>query len=208
MLAIDRLIMHFDQGLRTLFAPARTVRGMPGEDLPEPALTEDERHLAGALMRVNHAGEVCAQALYQGQAMTAREPRIQTALEKAAWDETEHLAWCERRIAALGGRKSVLNPLWYGASLAVGAAAGALGDQWNLGFLAETERQVERHLERHLARLPREDAKSQAVLQQMKLDERGHADTARALGGAPLPLPVTLAMKLGSKVMTKTAFWV
>ncbi|MDA8093502.1 MAG: 2-polyprenyl-3-methyl-6-methoxy-1,4-benzoquinone monooxygenase [Betaproteobacteria bacterium] len=208
MLDLDRIIMHFDQGLRTLFAPARTLRGVPGDELPEHPLSEEERHLAGALMRVNHAGEVCAQALYQGQAMTAREPRIQTALEQAAWEETEHLAWCERRIEALGGRKSALNPLWYGASLAVGAAAGALGDKWNLGFLAETERQVERHLDRHLARLPREDAKSQAVLQQMRLDERGHADTARSLGGADLPLPVKLVMKLTSKVMTKTAFWV
>ena len=208
MLNLDRLIINFDKGLRTLFAPAPTVRPVPGAALPDAALSESEKKLAGALMRVNHTGEICAQALYQGQAMTARQPEVQQALEQAAWEETEHLAWCEQRIAELGTHKSLLNPLWYTGSLAIGALAGALGDKWNLGFLAETENQVGRHLEGHLQRLPSQDAKSRAILEQMKTDEAQHATTALQHGGAPLPAPVKLAMQLNSKVMTSLAYWV
>ena len=159
-------------------------------------------------MRVNHSGEVCAQALYQGQALTARNPDVKTALEQAAWEETEHLNWTETRIAELGGRTSLLNPLWYTGSLALGALAGSLGDKWNLGFLAETERQVEQHLDSHLGRLPQQDEKSRAILEQMKSDEIQHATTALEHGGAELPLPVKTAMKLSSKIMTSTTYWV
>ncbi|MEW6313081.1 MAG: 2-polyprenyl-3-methyl-6-methoxy-1,4-benzoquinone monooxygenase [Pseudomonadota bacterium] len=205
---IDQFIIHFDRALRTLATPAQTLRAMPGGDLPEADLSDAEKREAAALMRVNHSGEICAQALYEGQSITARDPVVQKALVQAAWEETEHLAWTERRIAELGGRKSLLNPLWYGGSLAIGAMAGALGDKWNLGFLAETERQVERHLDGHLQRLPAQDAKSRVVLEQMKEDEIHHATTAIDHGGAELPAPVKLAMKLASRVMTRTAYWV
>ena len=208
MLNLDRLIINVDKGLRTLFAPAPTVRPVPGSGLPDAALSESEKKLAGALMRVNHTGEICAQALYQGQAMTARQPEVQQALEQAAWEETEHLAWCEQRISELGTHKSLLNPFWYTGSLAIGALAGALGDKWNLGFLAETENQVGRHLEGHLQRLPSQDAKSRAILEQMKTDEAQHATTALQHGGVPLPAPVKLVMQLNSKIMTKLAYWV
>lgn len=208
MMNLDQLIINFDKGLRTLFAPAQTMRPLPGRELPEAALSETEKRLAGALMRINHSGEICAQALYQGQALTARNPEVQAALQQAANEETEHLNWCESRIHELGTHKSFLNPLWYTGSLALGALAGAIGDKWNLGFLAETENQVGKHLEGHLQKLPAQDEKSRAVLQQMKTDEARHATTALEHGGAELPAPVKLAMKLSSKVMTKTAFWV
>ncbi len=206
MLRIDDLIIGFDKGLRTLFAPARSTRPVPGETLPDADLDAAQRSLAAALMRVNHSGEICAQALYQGQALTARDSVARAALEAAAQEETEHLAWTEKRIAELGGRKSLLNPLWYAGSFAIGAAAGALGDKWNLGFLAETERQVERHLEGHLARLPETDRKSRAIVEQMCADEARHARTARQHGGAELPAPVKAAMQASSKVMTGTSF--
>jgi 3-demethoxyubiquinol 3-hydroxylase len=206
MLRIDDLIIGFDKGLRTLFAPARSTRPVPGETLPDADLDDAQRSLAAALMRVNHSGEICAQALYQGQALTARDSGARAALEAAAQEETEHLAWTEKRIAELGGRKSLLNPLWYAGSFAIGAAAGALGDKWNLGFLAETERQVERHLESHLARLPETDRKSRAIVEQMCADEARHARTARQHGGAELPAPVKAAMQASSKVMTGTSF--
>ncbi len=205
---LDKLIIEFDKGLRTLLAPAQSARPLPGRDLSEPELAAaDKKHAAG-LMRVNHVGEVCAQALYQGQALTARDPAARTALDHAAREETEHLAWCESRIHALGGRKSLLNPLWYASSLALGMAAGALGDKWSLGFLAETERQVEAHLGGHLETLPEADAKSRAVVEQMQADEAHHAETAVAYGAQELPAPVKAAMKFASKVMTKTAYWV
>lgn len=202
----DDLIIGFDKGLRTLFAPARSTRPVPGEDLEDAGMSGTQRALAAALMRVNHTGEVCAQALYQGQAMTARDSNARAALEEAALEETEHLAWTEQRIAELGGRKSLLNPLFYAGSFAIGAAAGALGDRWNLGFLAETERQVVKHLEGHLARLPAEDHKSRAIVGQMRDDEARHATTALRHGGAELPAPVKAAMQASSKVMTGGAF--
>jgi ubiquinone biosynthesis monooxygenase Coq7 len=205
---IDRFIIGFDRALRTLLTPAQTLRAMPGTELPEVELDDSEKRESSALMRVNHVGEICAQALYQGQALTARNREVQHTLEQAAREETEHLAWTERRIAELSGRKSLLNPLWYGGSFAIGAFAGMLGDKWNLGFLAETERQVEAHLGGHLKRLPHHDQKSRAIVAQMQIDEAGHATTAVAHGGVDLPVPVKLAMKLGSKVMTQTAYWV
>jgi len=206
MMKIDDLIVEFDKGLRTLLAPARTVRPLPGKSLAEADMGEEEKRLAAALMRVNHSGEICAQALYQGQALTARKPEIQQALKDAANEETEHLNWCESRINDLGGRKSLLNPAWYTGSLAIGALAGALGDKWSLGFLAETEKQVVRHLDSHLQRLPAIDVKSRAVVEQMQEDEARHATTALEHGAAELPAPVKLAMKLSAKVMTGVAF--
>jgi ubiquinone biosynthesis monooxygenase Coq7 len=206
--SIDQLIVAFDSGLRTLFAPARSVRPEPDAQLEEAELTEDQRRLAAGLMRVDHSGEVCAQALYQGQALTARNPAAKSALEQAAREENEHLAWTERRLEALGGRKSALNPVWYAGSFAIGALAGLLGDRWNLGFLAETERQVVAHLEGHLERLPAADRRSRAVLEQMRQDESRHATTAIRHGGAALPAPARRAMRLSAKVMTETAFWI
>lgn len=207
MPALDDLILAFDRGLRTLFGPAQSLRPVPGADLPEAQLTESERRRAAALMRVNHAGEVCAQALYRGQALSARNARAKEALERAAAEETEHLAWTAARIGELGGRTSLLNPLWYVGSFAIGAAAGLAGDRWNLGFLAETERQVVAHLETHLGRLPQADRRSRAILEQMKEDEARHATTALAHGAAELPQPARAAMRLASRVMTETAFW-
>jgi ubiquinone biosynthesis monooxygenase Coq7 len=159
-------------------------------------------------MRVNHAGEICAQALYHGQAMTARSQDARQALEHAAAQETEHLAWTEQRIDELGGRVSVLNPLLYAGSLAIGAVSGLLGDKWNLGFLAETERQVEGHLDGHLERLPEDDHKSRAIVAQMKADEAEHARTALDHGGAELPLPAKQAMRAASRLMTGSTYWV
>jgi ubiquinone biosynthesis monooxygenase Coq7 len=208
MLSLNSLIVEFDKGLRTLFSRAQSIRSFPDAGLPEAALNEEEKKLSAALMRVNHSGEICAQALYQGQALTARDPVIQQKLQQAAQEETEHLAWTSRRVYEMGGHLSIFNPLLYGSSLALGAFAGLLGDRWNLGFLAETERQVGVHLQSHLARLPQQDEKSRAVVQQMYVDETRHADMAVELGGAELPLPVKLAMKASSKMMTRTAYWV
>lgn len=208
MINIDKLIIGFDGALRTLLTSAQTLRSVPGSDLPEAELTDIEKRLSCALMRVNHVGEVCAQALYQGQGLTARNETVQQTLMQAAREETEHLAWTERRIAELGGRKSLLNPLWYGGSFAIGVVAGMLGDKWNLGFLAETEHQVGAHLAGHLQLLPHNDEKSRAIVTQMKIDEASHATMALSYGGAELPLPVKFTMKLGSKVMTQTAYWV
>jgi ubiquinone biosynthesis monooxygenase Coq7 len=202
----DALILEFDRALRTVFAPACTVRPNPARELPEPKLNADERRQVIGLMRVNHCGEICAQALYQGQALTSRDPAVKDALRSAAMEETEHLAWTEKRIGELGGRKSFLNPLWYAGSLSLGLVAGVLGDKWNLGFLAETERQVEAHLDGHLLRLPVQDAKSRAIVDQMRLDEIQHAETAVHYGAAELPVPVKAAMRLAAKAMTSTAY--
>lgn len=203
---IDLLIREFDKGLRTVFAPSRSVRPYPDRNCPDAPLAEGDRHHAAALMRINHSGEVCAQALYNGQALTARNHATEAALRQASLEETEHLAWCEKRIRELGGRKSVLNPLWYAGAFTLGALAGALGDKWNLGFLAETETQVGRHLDHHLAWLPASDIKSRAILEQMKEDELKHATTALHHGGAELPPPVKLAMKLASKLFTTLTY--
>lgn len=203
---IDQLIIEFDKALRTLFAPAPTLRPVPGNTLPEATMSEAERQHAAGLMRVNHCGEICAQALYQGQALTSRDPAVKAALEHAAWEETEHLHWTERRIEELAGRKSVLNPLWYAGSLGLGVIAGVLGDKWNLGFLAETERQVEGHLNNHLTQLPEQDQRSRAIVEQMKQDEIKHAEMAIQHGAAELPPPIKQAMKLSSKLMTTLSY--
>ena len=204
---LDDLIVAFDKGLRTAFAPAHSSRAVPGEELPHAELSAAERAHAAALMRVNHTGEICAQALYQGQALTARDSQAKAALDRAAQEETEHLAWTGRRIEELGGQQSLLNPLFYAGSFAIGAVAGLLGDRWNLGFLAETERQVVAHLEGHLTRLPAADEKSRAVVQQMKEDEARHATTALEHGGAELPEPARAAMRAASRAMTETSYW-
>ncbi|MDR1227787.1 MAG: 2-polyprenyl-3-methyl-6-methoxy-1,4-benzoquinone monooxygenase [Azoarcus sp.] len=216
---IDRAILGFDRALRTVFVPARASRPLPGGNLPgaesdvpihahDPAIQFDEaqkRH-AAALMRVNHCGEVCAQALYQGQAAISRNASIRAALGRASDEETDHLAWTAQRIDELGGRKSVLNPLWYGGALAVGVLAGGFGERWNLGFLAETERQVEAHLRGHLDALPAGDDRSRAIVRQMARDEARHAETAVNLGARELPMPIRLAMKLAAKLMTAAAY--
>ena len=203
---IDRLIIGFDRALRTLCGPAVSLRPVPGENLPNIELSEAERRHAAALMRVNHSGEVCAQALYQGQALTARDAVARETLERAAAEETEHLAWTAQRIDELGGRLSVLNPFLYAGSFAMGALSGLLGDKWNMGFLAETERQVEGHLDGHLEQLPAQDEKSRAIVAQMKEDEARHARTALAGGAAELPEPVKQAMRISSRLMTVSTY--
>jgi len=206
MLRIDDLIIAFDKGLRTVFAPARSVRATPGGELPDADMDAAQRALAAALMRVNHTGEVCAQALYQGQALTARNEASRQTLEKAAREEEDHLAWSAERIRELGGRPSLLNPLWYAGSLAIGAVAGALGDRWSLAFLAETERQVEEHLSGHLRSLPEQDARTRAVVEAMRADEARHRAAAIDLGAAELPALARTAMRLASRVMTAVAY--
>ena len=203
---IDQAIIEFDKALRTVFAPARSVRPVPGEDISDAEMSEAERAHAAALMRVNHVGEVCAQALYQGQSIMSRDPAIRDTLRQASQEETEHLAWTERRIAELGGRKSLLNPLWYGGALAIGMLAGRFGDRWNLGFLAETERQVEHHLKGHLDTLPPADLRSRAIVEQMKVDEAEHADTAVRLGAHELPAPARAVMKAAARAMTTLTY--
>jgi ubiquinone biosynthesis monooxygenase Coq7 len=204
--ALDRLIGELDRALRAVAAIPEPARESPAAAVEESELSATEREHAAALMRVNHVGEVCAQALYQGQAVTARDESTREALESAAREEQDHLAWCARRIGELGGRTSLLNPLWYGASFAMGAAAGAFGDRWSLAFLAETERQVEEHLEGHLGALPASDARTQALVAAMRADEAKHRKSAVALGAAELPQPVRLAMRLAARVMTTVAY--
>jgi ubiquinone biosynthesis monooxygenase Coq7 len=204
--ALDRLIVEFDRALRTVSGVADASRPSPAEAVPEAELTGGDRAHAAALMRVNHVGEVCAQALYQGQALTARDPWARDALKRAAREEEDHLAWSAERIRELGGRPSLLNPLWYAGAFAIGSVAGALGDRWNLGFVAETERQVEEHLSGHLERLPPEDGRTRAVVSAMRADEARHRDTAVQLGAAELPRPLRLAMRLASGVMTRVAY--
>jgi ubiquinone biosynthesis monooxygenase Coq7 len=205
-MSVEQLILEFDRALRTVFSTARSQRATPGAGLPEAEMSEQERTHVCGLMRVNHVGEICAQALYQGQALTSRDPALREALRGAADEETEHLAWTEQRIAELGGRKSLLNPLWYVGALSMGLIAGKFGDKWNLGFLAETERQVEAHLDSHLQELPEQDMRSREIVDQMRIDEIRHADTAIHLGAAELPEPVKAGMKLAAKVMTGTAY--
>jgi ubiquinone biosynthesis monooxygenase Coq7 len=204
---LDKLIIEFDKGLKTLTASAHSVRPHPDENIQETDLSAEEKRHALGLMRINHCGEVCAQALYNGQSLTAKNPQIVEALQQASKEETEHLAWCEKRIHTLGGHTSLLNPLWYAGSFTLGAIAGVIGDKWNLGFLAETEHQVGAHLDKHLHELPASDEKSRAILEQMKTDEAQHADTAINLGGAELPAPIKYAMKQMSKVMTSTTYY-
>jgi ubiquinone biosynthesis monooxygenase Coq7 len=206
MFPVERLIGEFDRALRAVAGVVRATRPSPSEGIAEHELQVDTRRHAAALMRVNHVGEVCAQALYHGQSLTARSADTRQALEGAAREEEDHLAWSAERIRELQGRASLLNPLWYAGSFAIGAVAGALGDRWNLAFLAETERQVEEHLTAHLEALPAEDRRTRAVVEGMRADEARHRDTAVELGAAELPPPVRLAMRLASKVMTTVAY--
>ncbi|HUE45092.1 MAG TPA: 2-polyprenyl-3-methyl-6-methoxy-1,4-benzoquinone monooxygenase [Aestuariivirgaceae bacterium] len=206
MLSIDRMIGEFDRALRAVAGVAQAARPSPGGQVEEAELDSKQREHAAALMRVNHVGEVCAQALYQGQALTARNEAAREALENAAREEQDHLAWSAERIRELGGRPSLLNPLWYAGSFAMGAIAGALGDRWNLAFLAETEHQVEEHLSGHLQALPESDRRTRAEVEAMRLDEARHRATALQLGAAELPEPAKAAMRLASKVMTTVAY--
>ncbi|KAA6186581.1 2-polyprenyl-3-methyl-6-methoxy-1,4-benzoquinone monooxygenase [Thiohalocapsa marina] len=204
----DRALVNLDQAVRTLFGrPMVTERRNPAAHFEEVDLSDDERRHIGRLMRINHTGEICAQALYQAQALTARDPQVRERLERSAREENDHLAWCEQRIEELGGRKSLLNPFWYAGSFAMGTAAGLAGDHWSLGFVVETERQVEDHLDEHIAQVPADDQRTRAILEQMKADEMHHADVAHDAGGAPLPAPVKLAMKAVAKVMTRGVYW-
>ena len=204
MSRLDQFIIALDGGLRTVFASPHAARAYP-TNAPEATLTDSEHAHSAALMRVNHVGEVCAQALYSGQSLTTNNESVRAELRRAAAEETDHLAWCEQRLKELGGRKSLLNPLWYGGAFTMGLVAGALGDKWNLGFLAETERQVEAHLDGHLQQLPEADARSRAVVEQMKTDEAQHAKTAVSHGATSLPMPVQRAMHFAADVMRKTA---
>ena len=203
---MDRVIAEFDRALRAIAGVANAARPSPAEQKPEAELDQSDRAHTAALMRVNHVGEICAQALYQGQALTARDAHARAALEQAAQEEQDHLAWSAQRIRELGGRPSLLNPLWYAGSFAIGAFAGALGDRWNLAFLAETERQVEEHLSGHLEALPVADERTRAVVAAMREDEAKHRASALRLGAAELPAPAKAAMRIASKVMTTVAY--
>lgn len=204
----DRLLASLDNALRTLSGAVHAARPMPATNPPEgPETPMDDaaRRLSGALMRVNHVGEVCAQALYQAQALTARTPQLRQQMEQAAREETDHLAWTQQRLKELGSRPSLLNPLWYAGAFGIGVLAGRMGDATSLGFVVETERQVEQHLASHLDRLPAADERSRAVVAAMKGDEARHAEHAEAAGAARLPLPVRWLMRGAARVMTGTA---
>ncbi|AMP36543.1 MULTISPECIES: 2-polyprenyl-3-methyl-6-methoxy-1,4-benzoquinone monooxygenase [Ralstonia solanacearum species complex] len=208
---LDRFIPEFDRALRAVAGITRASRPNPADAIVAHAddggkLSDVERRHAAGLMRVNHVGEVCAQALYQGQALFARAPAIRAQLDEAAREEEDHLAWCAQRLQELNDRPSLLNPLWYAGAFAIGALAGRLGDKISLGFVAETERQVEHHLDGHLDRLPEQDARSRAIVAQMRDDEVRHGDNARAAGGIDLPTPVREAMRIASRIMTTTAY--
>jgi ubiquinone biosynthesis monooxygenase Coq7 len=202
---LDRCIAALDEGLRAVAAPPRAARPSPAAALAEPVLSTRERRAAAALMRVNHAGEIAAQALYQGQALFARRPATRALLENAAREERDHLAWCAERIAELGGRTSVLAPFWYAGSFAIGVLAGLRTDAENLGFVHETERQVEAHLRNHLDRLPPADRKSAAILSRMAEDETHHGTTALLAGGSELPKPIRAAMRVGGEILRRIA---
>ncbi len=204
--AVDHLIGNLDNAMRTLFGkPQVTERPDPAAELDEPPLSAAERKIAAGLMRINHAGEVSAQGLYAGQALTAKLPDVREKMERAALEENDHLAWCENRVTELGEGVSLLSPFWYLGSFGIGAIAGLAGDKWSLGFVAETEHQVVRHLDSHLQQLPPHDTKSRAIVQQMKADESHHATVALEHGGAPLPAPITKLMGVTSAVMTTLA---
>ena len=202
----DLAIAELDRALRTVSDSHPAARPSPAGRAPEAELSERERDHAAALMRVNHVGEVCAQALYQGQRLTARSQSNRDALRQAAIEEQDHLAWSAERIRELGGRPSLLNPLWYAGSLAMGAASGVLGDRWNLAFLAETERQVEEHLSSHLDQLSPADGRTRALVDAMRIEEGKHRDTAMALGAAEMPGPLKRAMRFVARIMTTVAY--
>jgi ubiquinone biosynthesis monooxygenase Coq7 len=204
---LDRALGEIDKIIKSLTVPARASRGVPDAPVAEP-LEEAERVESARLMRVNQSGEVAAQALYQGQAFTARSEEVRSAMNQAAAEEIDHLAWCEQRLKELQGRTSLLNPIWYFGSLILGACAGALGDRASLGFIAETEKQVESHLRGHLERLSAKDLRSRAILEQMTHDEMQHGAKASSLGGKALPFPITWAMRATSGLMTRGSYWI
>ena len=204
---LDRALIGFDQALRTCTPGAsQGLRGSPAAATAEKELSDTQRKHAAGLMRINHTGEVCAQALYQGQAATAKLDEVRHSMEEAAAEEVDHLSWCEQRLEQLESRTSLFNPLWYGLSYGIGAAAGLAGDRWSLGFVAETEKQVCEHLREHLAELPAEDTRSRAILEQMITDEEQHGEAALAAGGAALPPPAKWAMSAMSQLMKKTTY--
>ncbi|MDH5572463.1 MAG: 2-polyprenyl-3-methyl-6-methoxy-1,4-benzoquinone monooxygenase [Gammaproteobacteria bacterium] len=206
--SLDQLVMNLDTGMRTLFGrPKITERHNPAENIKEAELSDAERELASRLMRINHSGEVAAQGLYQGQALTAKLPQVRDKMQRAAEEENDHLDWCEQRVTEMGSHLSYLNPVWYAGSVAIGAIAGLAGDKWSLGFVTETENQVVRHLDSHLDQITEKDQKTRAILEQMKEDEMNHATIALNAGGVPLPTAVKKLMGLTSKIMTRTAFW-
>ena len=206
---LDRLLASANNALRTVAAPAgRSARANPAQHIIDADLSDAQKRHAAGLMRINHAGEVAAQALYQGHAAVARDNDIEEQMQHAADEEFDHLAWCEQRINELGEDVSKLSPVWYAGAFAIGAASGVLGDKWSLGFIAETERQVCDHLESHLEGLPPEDAKSRAIIEQMRDEEQEHGENAIDAGAVELPPPVKRLMQMTAKVMTKTAYWV
>lgn len=206
---LDHFIDFFDQGLRSAFhTPVKSARESPAQNLKNPNLTSEEKKQAAGFMRVNHVGEVCAQALYQGQALTARSEKVKAAMQHSAQEEIDHLVWCHQRLQELGSHVSYLNPLWYLGALSIGIIAGIAGDQWSLGFVAETERQVVKHLNGHLVNLPVADGKSRRILNQMIEDEEQHATVALEIGAVELPLLIRNAMSMASKIMTNTAYWI
>ena len=204
----DHLLINFDQALRTVFGrPQVTGRANPADAVPDAELSDRERTASARMMRINHTGEVCAQALYQGQALTARLEGVRDGMAQAAQEENDHLAWCAQRVGELGSHTSYLNPLFYAGSFSLGALAGAIGDKWSLGFVAETERQVVEHLDGHLRRMASADSRSRAILEQMQIDEQHHGTTALEAGGTALPGPVKALMRAMSTVMTGTTYW-
>ncbi len=207
MTAIDNLLITLDKARRTLIGSDRATRPMPHASL-EVCLTDADRRASGAFMRINHVGEVCAQALYRAQALSTPNRALRLRFDSAAREETDHLAWTRERLDQLGSRPSRLNPFWFAGAFSIGLVAGRFGDPWSLGFVVETERQVERHLESHLTALPADDHASRAIVRQMAQDERAHAESASAAGAAELPLPVRWAMRLAAKVMTTTARYI
>lgn len=206
--SLDSVIAAVDGALRAVFAPAHASRAAPGSTAPGERLTEADRRASAALMRVNHAGELAAQALYHGQALMARSAATRDMLMAAARSESDHLAWCETRLTELGARPSLLNPLWYAGSFTIGAATALLGDRASLGFVAETERQVEGHLDEHLGRLPAGDQRSRAILETMRAEEIAHGAAAAAAGGSRLPAVMRVLMRRTARVMTGTAYWI
>ncbi len=205
---IDKMIHSFDQALRSLVPGATAAhRDSPAETVESQLGVSEARHVAG-LMRVNHSGEVCAQALYHGQALTAKLPHVRQEMQHAAIEEQDHLAWCEQRLKELDSHTSLFNPVWYGLSFGMGAIAGIAGDKYSLGFVAETERQVSLHLQDHIRQLPAQDQRSRQILEQMNIDELQHRDTALKAGGVDLPAPVRISMTAISKLMTKTSYFI
>jgi ubiquinone biosynthesis monooxygenase Coq7 len=208
--SFDRILIEIDKAVRTIYArPGGSGRPNPSYSVAEPPeLSDSDRKRGARLMRINHAGEVAAQGLYQGQALTARSRSVRSQLHRSAEEENDHLVWCDQRLDELGGHRSYLGPLWYTGAFVMGAVTGWVGDRWSLGFVNETERQVVKHLDEHLQRLPVQDTQSQCILEQMKLDETHHAYVAISAGAAELPTPIKRLMGLVSKVMTRTAYWI